>query len=367
MDIGLRHVGKIEIHHVADAIDVNAAGGNVGGDQGADLAGAECRQHPLAVVLRLVAVNGIRGDAGPCEALHHLVRAMLGPGKDQRAVDRLLLQKLRQQGGLGRVVDLDDALGNALDGRGDRRHRHTGWIAQHLFGEFGDILWHRRRKEQRLPLDRHFGDDFSDVVDEAHVQHAVGLVEHEKLDLSELQAVALHEIEQAAGRRYHDFDPWHDRPDLASHRDAADRQCRTEADVTAIGVKTLENLSRQFACRAEHKHAAGFGLRLEAMLQNAMQDGKREGCGLAGAGLGDADDVAAGKCKGNGLSLDGCGREIILFFERTRDGIGEAEILKGGQKAGSFHYKRQAPGGVRQERARGARDTRVFGASVLVS
>src|SRR5260370_7873670 len=79
------------------------------------------------------------------------------------------------------------------------------------------------------------------------------------------------------------------------------------------------------------------------MLQNAMQDGKREGCGLAGAGLGDADDVAAGKCKGNGLSLDGRGREIILFFERTRDWIGEAQILKGGQKVGSFHYKRFSP------------------------
>src|SRR5712672_1463028 len=103
------------------------------------------------------------------------------------------------------------------------------------------------------------------------------------------------------------------------------------------------------------------------MLQNAMQDGKREGCGLAGAGLRDADDVTAGKCKGNGLSLDGRGREIILFLERTREGIGKAEILKGGQKVGSFHYKRQAPGGFSQERARGVRDTRVFGASVLVS
>jgi hypothetical protein len=34
---------------------------------------------------------------------------------------------------------------------------------------------------------------------------------------------------------------------------------------------------------------------------------------------------------------------------------------------GSFHYKKQAPGVVSQERARGVRDTRVFGASVLVS
>src|SRR3977135_3480280 len=98
-----------------------------------------------------------------------------------------------------------------------------------------------------------------------------------------------------------------------------------------------------------------------------MQDREREGCGLAGAGLGNADDVTAGECDGDGLSLDRRGREIILFLEGARDGIGKAEILKGGQKVGSFHYKRQAPDGIRQERARGVRDTRVFGASVLVS
>jgi hypothetical protein len=138
--------------------------------------------------------------------------------------------------------------------------------------------------------------------------------------------------------------------------------------VTAIGIEALENLSRQFSRWAQHQHAAGFGLRLDAIFQNAMQDRKREGRGLAGAGLGNADDVTAGKCEGDGLSLDRRGREIILFLEGTRDGIGKAEILKGGLKAGSFHYKRQAPDGIRQERARGGvRDTRVFGASVLVS
>src|ERR1700688_770390 len=101
MDVGLGDVGKVEIHHMRDAVDVDAAGGDVGGDQRADRAGAERRQHPLAVVLRLVAVNGVGADAGPLEALHHLVGAVLGAGEDQRAIDRLLLQELRQQRGLG--------------------------------------------------------------------------------------------------------------------------------------------------------------------------------------------------------------------------------------------------------------------------
>ena len=197
------------------------------------------------------------------------------------------------------------------------------------------------------------GDDFPDVVDEAHVEHAVGFVEHEKLDLAELQAVALHEVEQAAGGGDHDFDALHDRADLAAHRHAADRQRRGQAHVAAIGVEAVEDLSRQFAGRAQHQHAAGLGLRLDAVLQDAMQDRQREGRGLAGAGLGDADDVTAGEREGNGLSLDGRGREVILFLERTRDGIGEAEILKGGQKlvlsimkAGARRYQPGAREGV---------------------
>ena len=249
---------------------------------------------------------------------------------------------------------------------GHRRHRYARRIAQHLLGEFGDILRHGRREEQRLPLDRQFRDDLADVVDEAHVEHAVGFVEHEELDLSELQAVALHEIEQAAGRGHHDFDALHDGADLASHRHAADRQRRGQADVAAIGVEAVEDLSRQFARRAQHQHAAGLGLRLDAVLQDAMQDRKRKGRGLAGAGLRNADDVTAGEREGNGLGLDRGGREIIFFFKRTRDGIGEAEILKGGQKEGSFHYKSRRPAfqpGARE----GVKNTRVFGASVLVS
>ena len=69
-------------------------------------------------------------------------------------------------------------------------------------------------------------DDLADVVDEAHVEHAVGFVEHEELDLAELQAVAAHEVEQAAGRGDQDVDALHERADLASHRHAADRQRR---------------------------------------------------------------------------------------------------------------------------------------------
>jgi hypothetical protein len=81
--------------------------------------------------------------------------------------------------------------------------------------------------------------------------------------------------------------------------------------MAAIGVEAFENLARQFAGRRQHQHAAALRLRLDAVLQDAVQDRKREGCGLAGAGLGDADDVTAGQCERDGLGLDGRGGKVF--------------------------------------------------------
>ena len=61
-------------------------------------------------------------------------------------------------------------------------------------------------KNRVCRLRRHFRDDVADIVDEAHVEHAVGFVEHEDLDVVERTRVALHEIEQAAGRGHQHVD-----------------------------------------------------------------------------------------------------------------------------------------------------------------
>src|SRR4029078_2283829 len=63
-----------------------------------------------------------------------------------------------------------------------------------------------------------------------------------------------------------------------------------------------------------------------------------------------------------GLSLDGRGRVVIFFLERTRDGIGEAEILKGGQKGDLSIIKGRSPALIGQERAKVSwRHPRVWG------
>ena len=110
VDVAFRDVRQIVVEHVADAVDVDAAGGDVGGDQGAQLAVTEVGEHALALVLRLVAVDRLGEKSGLFQAAHDLVGAVLGAGEHQHAVDRLALEQLGQQRRLGGLVGQDDAL-----------------------------------------------------------------------------------------------------------------------------------------------------------------------------------------------------------------------------------------------------------------
>ena len=68
---------------------------------------------------------------------------------------------------------------------------HAYRISQHRIGELFDFLRHGGREQQRLPLLRQLRDNLPDVVNEAHVEHAVGFVEHEHLDMVEMDCAAL--------------------------------------------------------------------------------------------------------------------------------------------------------------------------------
>ena len=56
--------------------------------------------------------------------------------------------------------------------------------------------------------------------------------------------------------------------------------------------------------------------------------GPREGCGLAGASLRNANDIAALKGNRNGLILDRSGGNVFFFREGAKDRLCEAEIVK---------------------------------------
>ena len=62
--------------------------------------------------------------------------------------------------------------------------------------------------------------------------------------------------------------------------------------------------------------------------RQAMQDRQREAGGLAGAGLGAGQQVAACQYGGNRLRLDRGGRGVTVFGDGAYDCVGQAEFVK---------------------------------------
>ena len=75
-----------------------------------------------------------------------------------------------------------DPMFHGLGGGRHRGYGHPDRVAKDGVGEPLDLLRHRRREEEGLPFRWQLVDDPPDVVDEAHVEHPVGLVEDKRFD-----------------------------------------------------------------------------------------------------------------------------------------------------------------------------------------
>ena len=71
-------------------------------------------------------------------------------------------------------------------------------------GDSGDCPLERRGEQHRLPVARHAAEDAVDLRLEAHVEHAVGLVQHEHADRVERHEAALEQVVEPSRRRDED-------------------------------------------------------------------------------------------------------------------------------------------------------------------
>ena len=197
---------------------------------------------------------------------------------------------------------------------------------QQVAGEGADLARHRRGEEQVLAHLRQFGHKPPDGVDEAHVEHLVGLVEDENLDLVEAQIALVEMIDQPPGRRDDDVDAARQFLRLRTVGHAAEHDGAREAEPGAVAGEALGDLARELPRRREDQRAAGARLRPLAALRQPLEDRQREGTRLAGARLGDAEHVASGEHIGNRLRLDRRRGEMILGRKRLQQRCGEVEV-----------------------------------------
>ena len=220
-------------------------------------------------------------------------------------------------------------------------------VVQELIRDALDLGRHRGGEEQGLAGERHELADPLDIRDETHVEHAIGLVDDKEFDAAEQKLAALEMVEQAAGRGDQDIDAAGDLGILVPEGHAADEERDRQAALGAVAGKVFLHLCRKLARRLQDEGARHS--RPGATLLQQGQHRQSEGGGLARAGLGNAQHVAALHDMWDRLGLNGRGRRVAGRLHGGENFWGKSEV-------GKAHCLKDGPKeAVRIERQRAAR------------
>ena len=316
-------VGRdVEVDHVRDALDVEAARGDIRGDEDVELARLQLVDGPLALHLRDVAVDRRRGVAAGAELLGDLLGRALGAGEDDHALEVLDLEDAREGVDLLLVRHDQVALGGRGRGRGLRLDRDLFGVVQVLLRHAPDRGRHRRREERDLLGVGRVGEDRLDVLGEAHLQHLVGLVEHEVLELRQVERALVEVVHDAPGGADDDVHAAAQGRQLhAVALTAVDGQDVHAAHVRRVLLERLAHLQRELARRGQHERLRGLLRHVEA-----VEDRQRERRGLAGAGLGEPHDIAPGEQRRDRRGLDRGGGLVPDVAQRLEHRVAQSEV-----------------------------------------
>ena len=291
----LRLVGEVEVDHVLQALHVDAASGHVRRHDDLDLAVAERVEHLEALVLVHVAGEHLDVDAAYLERLVDVLGRALAVAEHDRARVRMERDVVVEDGELVlRLDDVDDLLHGV---GGVRLGLHLGLVGllHPVHREAHHRVVERRGVEHRraLLLRRQVAHYAPDV---GHVEHAVSLVDDERIDVREVDDARLYEVEETPWGRDQKVDGSGEHLlALAVIVHSAIDGEGPEAGVLADRVGVLADLDDELAGRRDHEGARIAAL-LRAVLgapEVAREDRDEERGGLAGSRLRLAGDVLA--------------------------------------------------------------------------
>ena len=150
-----------------------------------------------------------------------------------------------------------------------------------------DLLGHGRAEHQILALGGQFGNDLFHVMDKAHVQHPVGLVQHKNFHISKVYKALSHKVVQTARARHQNVHTLLEGRDLRSLTHTAENDGVTKLQILAVLLKALADLQRQLAGGGQDEGTDGPLFPGRGRRQT-VQHGQRERRRLAGSRLGAA-------------------------------------------------------------------------------
>ncbi len=333
VDVDLLVERHVVVDDEVDVLHVEPARGHVGRDHDLHAPLAQARHDDLPLGLAHAAVDRLGAMPVRLEPLGQLGAGALGAHEHQHRLVVLGLEHPLERLPLLAGRHARGELGDARDGERLVLDPDVGGVAQVALGHAPDRAGQGGREQRHLPLGGRVLEDPLHVVDEPHLEHLVGLVEAEEAHAAEVERPALEVVLHPPRRADHHVHPAAQRAELDPDRLApVDREHlhAALAEAAAVGPHGLAHLQRQLAGRHQHDRLHPVGVGVEV-----VQQGQREGGGLARAGLGLAEQVAPGEERGDRASLDRRRLLVAELLEGAQQRRREPELGEGGLALGS--------------------------------
>ena len=241
---------------------------------------------------------------------------MLRTSEDKHLCELALSEKVMKHVYLILPAYFDDVLVDVPRGV-SRLHGDADRLLEKILNERLYLARHGRGEEERVAFLGHLRHHESHIMDEAHVEHAVGFVEHHRFELRKLEILLLHKVLESAGGADDKVVLIAEIFDLIAHARTAHTDDGKYLEALGEAPKFLIYLNGELARRNHNKDA------LAGMLENFIDERDEKGCRLAGAGIRDTNDIAPKKHMWYSTVLNGSrglvtlGRNIV--FESLLD------------------------------------------------
>ena len=239
--------------------------------------------------------------AGKCD--RQVVNTLFGTAEDNQLAVDFCVQQTAQAFNL--ILGFEIVL---LNQRHSQLFLGNGYILRRLhvlLGQAQNRTRHGCGEQQSLAFNRQAAHNFFDIINKAHIQHFVSLVQYQEFDMVQTDSAAVDMVNQTARGTDNNLHIVAQRTDLAFNLDGALRPVnpsvlrqRTHAADTADFAYFFRNLNSQLTGRSHNQ-------RLNMLeVGNCLHQRNTEGSGLAGTGLCLADNVVTFEHQGNSSGLN---------------------------------------------------------------
>ena len=206
MGVVLDIVGQSEVDDMRQIVHIQSACSDICCHKQLRQVVTELLHRQVALLLRKVAMQRLRIITVFDEFVGNLLRLNLRAteydGEDTGIIINDAFQRQILILGVHHIIDMVHVFGPFVTAA----HHDFLIVVQIFLSHALHLLAHRGREHQRVMLLGERFEDFVDTIRETHVQHLVGLVEHDVCHLFQVRKAAMHQVNESSWCSHNDLD-----------------------------------------------------------------------------------------------------------------------------------------------------------------